>query len=164
INSLRASAQELIQSYQVAEESGAKAKSQDAGTPANAARPASVASAAADDARVSGLITDSSYDSVPNTVRHHLRLFRSFRLYGVPALQLVPQWPTSSLVLFWIFGWAKHAFDNAFGQILGNLSIFDRYAEFLRGIVDSGNVIFFVVFTLTWLFLATRVLESDRWR
>ena len=68
------------------------------------------------------------------------------------------------LVLFWIFGWAKHAFDNAFGEILGNLSIFDRYAEFLRGIVDSGNVIFFVVFTLTWLFLATRVLESDRWR
>lgn len=68
------------------------------------------------------------------------------------------------LVLFWIFGWAKHAFENAFGEILGNLSIFDRYAEFLRGIVDSGNVIFFVVFTLTWLFLATRVLESDRWR
>ena len=68
------------------------------------------------------------------------------------------------LVLFWIFGWAKQVFDNAFGEILGNLSIFDRYAEFLRGIVDSGNVIFFVVFTLTWLFLATRVLESDRWR
>lgn len=68
------------------------------------------------------------------------------------------------LVLFWVFGWAKHAFDNSFGQLLGNLSIFDRYAEFLRGIVDSGNVIFFLVFTLTWLFLATRVLESDRWR
>ncbi len=68
------------------------------------------------------------------------------------------------LMLFWIFGWAKHVFDNAFGEILGNLSIFDRYAEFLRGIVDSGNVIFFLIFTLTWLFLATRVLESDRWR
>lgn len=68
------------------------------------------------------------------------------------------------LILFWIFGWAKQVFDNAFGQMLGNLSIFDRYAEFLRGIVDSGNVIFFLVFTLTWLFLATRVLESDRWR
>ncbi len=68
------------------------------------------------------------------------------------------------LILFWIFGWAKHIFDNAFGELLGNLSIFDRYAEFLRGIVDSGNVIFFLIFTLTWLFLATRVLESDRWR
>lgn len=63
---------------------------------------ATVTLAAADDARVSGVITDSSYDSAPNTVRHHLRLFRGFRLYGVPALQLVPQWPTSSLVLFLI--------------------------------------------------------------
>jgi pimeloyl-ACP methyl ester carboxylesterase len=58
--------------------------------------------AAADDPRVGGLITDSSYDTLPNTVRHHLRLFRGFRFYGVPALRLVPQWPTSALVLFWI--------------------------------------------------------------
>ncbi|MDD3001488.1 MAG: ABC transporter permease [Candidatus Riflebacteria bacterium] len=69
-----------------------------------------------------------------------------------------------SLVLFWILGWAKHAFENAFGQMISNLSVFDRYAEFLRGILDSGNVVFFAVFTLTWLFLATRALESDRWR
>lgn len=56
----------------------------------------------ADDPRVGGVIADSAYDSLPNTVRHHLRLFRGFRLYGVPALLLVPQWPTSDLVLFWI--------------------------------------------------------------
>lgn len=68
------------------------------------------------------------------------------------------------LLLFWIFGWAKSAMDNAFGQMLGNLSLFERYAEFLRGIVDTGNIVFFVVFTIIWLFLATRVLESDRWR
>ncbi|HQZ16739.1 MAG TPA: alpha/beta fold hydrolase [Vicinamibacteria bacterium] len=63
---------------------------------------ATVTLAAADDPRVAGLITDSSYDTLPNTVRHHLRLFRGFRFYGVPALKLVPQWPTSALVLFWI--------------------------------------------------------------
>jgi len=68
------------------------------------------------------------------------------------------------LILFWVFGWAKNVFDNSFGEILGNLSIFDRYAEFLRGVVDSGNVVFFLVFTFIWLFLAARVLESDRWR
>lgn len=68
------------------------------------------------------------------------------------------------LLMFWMFGWAKSAMDNAFGQMLGNLSLFERYAEFLRGIVDSGNIVFFVVFTIIWLFLATRVLESDRWR
>lgn len=68
------------------------------------------------------------------------------------------------LILFWVFGMAKETFDNAMGDFLGRLSLFDRFAEFLRGVVDSGNVIFFVIFTLTWLFLATRVLESDRWR
>jgi ABC-2 type transport system permease protein len=68
------------------------------------------------------------------------------------------------LLLFWIFGWARHALDNTLGNVLGRLSLFERFSDFLKGIVDSGNVIFFVVFTLTWLFLATRVLESDRWR
>lgn len=68
------------------------------------------------------------------------------------------------LLLFWFFGWSKDIFENAFGQILSNLSLFDRFSDFLRGIIDSGNVIFFIVFTFIWLFLATRVLESDRWR
>lgn len=68
------------------------------------------------------------------------------------------------LLMFWMCGWAKHVLDNALGTALGGLSIFDRYADFLRGIVDSGNVVFFIVFISVWLFLATRVVESDRWR
>jgi alpha-beta hydrolase superfamily lysophospholipase len=63
---------------------------------------ATVTLEAADDPRAAGLITDSSYDSLPGTIRHHLRLFRGFRFYGVPALKLVPQWPLADIVLFWI--------------------------------------------------------------
>jgi hypothetical protein len=47
---------------------------------------------------VAGLITDSSYDTLPNTARHHIRLFRQFTWY----FTLIPQWPTSDIVLFWI--------------------------------------------------------------
>lgn len=54
INTLRASAQELIQSYQVAEESGAKAKTQDAG----------VAGAAAQQAATSTLSVEATKSSV----------------------------------------------------------------------------------------------------
>ena len=68
------------------------------------------------------------------------------------------------LLLFWLCGWAKTALENSLGEVLGKLSLFDRFSEFLKGIVDSGNVIFFLVFTITFLFLTTRVLESDRWR
>jgi pimeloyl-ACP methyl ester carboxylesterase len=78
---------------------------------------ATVTLAAAADPRVGGLITDSSYDSLPNTVRHHLRLFRGFTFYGVPALKLVPQWPTSDIVLFWIK--RRGGFDPEDVDVLG---------------------------------------------
>lgn len=68
------------------------------------------------------------------------------------------------LLLFWIFGWAKMVLDNTLGEVMSRLSLFERYSEFLKGMVDSGNVVFFLIFTITWLFIATRVLESDRWR
>jgi ABC-2 type transport system permease protein len=70
----------------------------------------------------------------------------------------------SGLLLFWIIGWLKFALDNPLGEIISRLSLFDRYSEFLKGVVDSGNIVYFVSFIIIWLFMATRVLESDRWR
>ena len=68
------------------------------------------------------------------------------------------------LILFWIIGWIKFALDNPLGELISKSSLFERYSDFLKGVVDSSNVIYFVVFTMIWLFLATRVLESNRWR
>lgn len=63
---------------------------------------ASATLTAAEDPRVAGLITDSSYDTLPNTVSHHLNLARGFRPFGLPLFKLVPTWPTTSIVLFWM--------------------------------------------------------------
>ena len=59
---------------------------------------ASVMMAAAEDPQVRGVICDSSYRSLADTARHHLRLFRSFRWW----LRLVPVWPVADEVLFWM--------------------------------------------------------------
>ncbi|MGE5127804.1 MAG: alpha/beta hydrolase [Betaproteobacteria bacterium] len=59
---------------------------------------ASVVLAAADDTQVAGVICDSSYRSLADTVRHHLVLFRSFRWW----LRIVPVWPVADEVLFWM--------------------------------------------------------------
>jgi pimeloyl-ACP methyl ester carboxylesterase len=59
---------------------------------------ASVVLAAAEDAAVAGVICDSSYRSLADTVRHHLQLFRHFRWW----LQLVPAWPTAEITMFWM--------------------------------------------------------------
>jgi len=59
---------------------------------------ASVVFAAGDDPTVAGVICDSSYRSLEDTVRHHLQLFRGFRWW----LRLVPSWPVADLTVFWM--------------------------------------------------------------
>ena len=59
---------------------------------------ASVVLAAAEDPAVAGVICDSSYRSLGDTVRHHLQLFRHWRWW----LQIVPRWPVADLTIFWI--------------------------------------------------------------
>jgi uncharacterized protein len=59
---------------------------------------ASVTLAAAEDPGVAALICDSSYRSLRDTVAHHLSLFRGFRWW----LRVVPSWPVTSEVVYWI--------------------------------------------------------------
>jgi uncharacterized protein len=59
---------------------------------------ASVVFAAAEDPAVAGVICDSSYRSLEDTVRHHLQLFRGWRWW----LRIVPNWPVADLTMFWI--------------------------------------------------------------
>jgi hypothetical protein len=59
---------------------------------------ASVVLAAAEDRSVAGIICDSSYRSLDDTVRHHLQLFRGFRWW----LRLLPSWPVADLAVFWM--------------------------------------------------------------
>jgi pimeloyl-ACP methyl ester carboxylesterase len=54
--------------------------------------------AAAEDPTIAGLICDSSYRSLRDTVGHHLSLFRGFRWW----LRFVPSWPVAGEVVYWI--------------------------------------------------------------
>ena len=73
---------------------------------------ASVVLAAAEDPEVAGVICDSSYRSLDDTVRHHLQLFRGFRWW----LRIVPNWPTADLTLFWMG--RRGAFDTTSADVL----------------------------------------------
>lgn len=54
--------------------------------------------AAAEDPGVAGLVCDSTYRSLRDTVAHHLELARSWRWW----MRAVPSWPVGAEVLFWI--------------------------------------------------------------
>jgi len=59
---------------------------------------ASVVFAAAEDPAVAGVICDSSFRSLDDTVRHHLEALRGFRWW----LKFVPRWPVADLTVFWM--------------------------------------------------------------
>jgi pimeloyl-ACP methyl ester carboxylesterase len=59
---------------------------------------ATVILAAAEDPTVAGVVADSSYRSLTDTIQHHVRLFRGFRWWTA----IVPPWPTANEVIFWM--------------------------------------------------------------
>jgi pimeloyl-ACP methyl ester carboxylesterase len=72
---------------------------------------ASVVFAAAEDPEVAGVICDSSFRSLDDTVRHHLQLFRGFRWW----LRMVPSWPVADLTVFWMG--QRGGFDTAAADV-----------------------------------------------
>ncbi len=86
---------------------------------------ASAVLAAAQDREVKGVICDSSFRSLDDTVRHHLRLFRGFRWW----LRLVPSWPVTDLSIYWMgrrggFDPAQSDVEAAAAQLRGRPALF----------------------------------------
>jgi alpha-beta hydrolase superfamily lysophospholipase len=59
---------------------------------------ASATLAAAEDPSVAGLVCDSSYRSLRDTVAHHMTLARRWRWW----MRIVPSWPVGAEVVYWI--------------------------------------------------------------
>jgi pimeloyl-ACP methyl ester carboxylesterase len=59
---------------------------------------ASAVLAAAEDPTVAGVVCDSTYRSLRDTVHHHLGLFRRFAWW----LSIVPSWPVADEIVFWM--------------------------------------------------------------
>jgi ABC-2 type transport system permease protein len=51
-----------------------------------------------------------------------------------------------------------------FWRGLVNQAVYARYADFSKGVFDTGHVVFFVVATGIFLFATTKVLEWRRWK
>ncbi|MQF82663.1 hypothetical protein FIM02_00660 [SAR202 cluster bacterium AD-802-E10_MRT_200m] len=61
----------------------------------------------------------------------------------------------------------EQAADVTSGQVavvLEHLSLTGHFQDFARGIIDTKNVVYYVSCIVLFLFLATRNLESRRWR
>jgi ABC-2 type transport system permease protein len=65
-----------------------------------------------------------------------------------------------TIVPWWVAGKATL---SGFWREVADQCVVRRYEDFSKGIIDSGNVVFFIAATLVFLFLTVKVLESRRW-
>jgi ABC-2 type transport system permease protein len=67
-------------------------------------------------------------------------------------ITIVPWWAGSKASL------------NDFWRTIVDQGVFAHYTDFSKGVIDTGNLVFFIIVTSVFLFLTVKVLESRRWK
>jgi ABC-2 type transport system permease protein len=68
------------------------------------------------------------------------------------------------LVFFWFLTWNEEAANQQFLTLLLGLSLFDHFYNFSRGVIDTRDVVFFVLFISLFVFLTQQSLAARKWR
>jgi ABC-2 type transport system permease protein len=69
------------------------------------------------------------------------------------------------LLVLWFIGEAKAVVSPpAVGSVFAYLSVSDHLKGLVKGLLDSRDIVFYVVFTAFFLFLTLRQMSSYRWR
>lgn len=79
--------------------------------------------------------------------------------------QIVAALVSSGIILaFWFVDWNEAAMTPAMAEVLHHISFFEHFYNFARGVIETKDIIYFILFTFFFLFLTLRSLESRRWR
>ena len=68
------------------------------------------------------------------------------------------------LLILSVIDMASTYVSGVFSEIVLEISITNHFQDFARGVVDTHDIVFYVIFTVFMLFLTVRSLESRRWR
>jgi len=68
------------------------------------------------------------------------------------------------LVFFWFLTWNEEAVGPQLISTVSHFSLFDRFEDFAKGVINTQDVVFFILATLFFLSLTLQSLESRKWR
>jgi ABC-2 type transport system permease protein len=68
------------------------------------------------------------------------------------------------LLLLTLINQAANVTSGATAVVLEQLSLAGHFSDFTRGVLDSHNIIYYVMAIITFLFVTVRNVESRRWR
>ena len=79
--------------------------------------------------------------------------------------QIVAAVITFGFSLFmWVIGWGSQAANSTTGQVLEYLSVIEHMDRFLKGMIETSDLTYYLSFIIFGLFLCYRTLDSNRWR
>jgi ABC-2 type transport system permease protein len=68
------------------------------------------------------------------------------------------------LLLLWVISWIGNFSGPTVARLTGYLSLTGHVDDFLRGIVDTQHVVYYLSFITFGLFLTAKAVDSERWR
>ncbi len=67
------------------------------------------------------------------------------------------------LFLFWMMGYSASFVGPTLGRIITSISLVGHIEGFAKGVIDTTDVIYYLIFISLFIFLTLRVLESKKW-
>ncbi len=68
------------------------------------------------------------------------------------------------ILVLWLVDSFANSAQGAVRDVLSYLSVISHLDDFIKGVIDTANVIFYLTFAFVGLFLTYRSLESLRWK
>lgn len=70
----------------------------------------------------------------------------------------------ASLMVLYVIGFSAAYAGETVGNVMTYISITTHFETFAKGVIDTSDVNYYIIFTIFFLFLSMRSLESKRWR
>ncbi len=70
----------------------------------------------------------------------------------------------SILLFFWIVGWMAEWTSPALAVVFRELSLIEHFRDLTRGVLDTGDLAYFVLFIVFFLLMALSVIELRTWK
>jgi len=68
------------------------------------------------------------------------------------------------LIFFWFIDWNEAIAGQKFINFLHQISLFEHFFNFARGVIDIKDIVYYISLTILFLFLTLRSLETRHWR
>ena len=67
-------------------------------------------------------------------------------------------------LMLWVINWIATFTNPTASAILNYLSFTDHLTDFMRGVIDTKHIVYYVSFIAFGLFLTARSVDTERWR